>query len=462
VSDARSIRAAAEAAPLNRYHIRIIILVAAITVFDGYDNFVPSYVIHFTRDAWHLNLEQAGFLVSSGLIGFMVGAMVNGSIADRFGRKPTLIGALLIAGVFSTLTGVWAQSFESFVLLRVLTGVGLGVLLPLSTAYMNELMPQRISNVAAIVATGGYTIGGTLAGLAGVFLAKSHGWEILFLLGALAIPMALLCFAMLPESPLFLVGAGRADKVASLMRALAPDDGHHPVSYFLDEEVTRKGSIALLLNADNRGITLLFWVVEILILFDAYGLIGWIPTVMMTRGETFASGFGFGALLQIMSLFGALGCGFVADRTGNRQKALAIWWGIGVLSLVGLALTNTHLLNMIFVGLCGFAILGPLLVLNNLVAQSFETEVRGTAVGMALGVGRIGGIIGPIVGGWVQQVAGDTQAMFLVMAATCVVSIGAVLRIRHHARGEPKHSGGMMAAQAHIGSVRKPLPAMKR
>jgi AAHS family 4-hydroxybenzoate transporter-like MFS transporter len=416
---------------LNSYHVRVIALVAAITIFDGYDNFIPSYVIHFTQKAWNLSLGQAGFLVSSGLIGFMIGALFNGSIADRFGRKSTLIGALIIAGLFSTATGLWAHSFETFVGFRILTGIGLGVLLPLSTAYMNELMPARVSNVAVIVATGGYTIGGTVAGLAGALLTPSHGWEILLLIGAFALPIALLCFYMLPESPLFLVGAGRHAEAARVMERLAPDREWRETRFVLDEETSRKGSVRVLLNPSNRSNTLLFWAVEVLILFDAYGLIGWIPTVMITRGETFASGFSFGALLQIMSLFGALGCGFFADRSGSRKMALATWWMIGVGSLIGLALTNTHMLNTIFVALCGFSILGPLLVLNNLIALSVDTEVRGTAVGMALGVGRIGGIVGPVVGGWVQQATGNTEVMFLVMAVTCFLSIGAVLLIRH-------------------------------
>lgn len=426
----RNVRTEVYSTSMNSYHIRVIALVAAITIFDGYDNFIPSYVIHFTQKAWNLSLGQSGFLVSSGLIGFMIGALFNGSIADRFGRRSTLIAALIIAGLFSTATGLWAHSFETFVTLRILTGVGLGVLLPLSTAYMNEMMPERVSNVTVIVATGGYTIGGALAGVAGVFLTQSYGWETLFLIGILALPIALLCFFALPETPFYLVGAGRHTEAARVMERLAPDEQWQGIRLVLEEETSRKGSVRVLLNSTNRTNTLLFWAVEILILFDAYGLIGWIPTVMITRGETFASGFGFGALLQIMSLFGALSCGFVADRSGSRKLALALWWSVGVGSLIGLALTNTHALNATFVALCGFSILGPLLVLNNLIAQSVDTEVRSTAVGMALGVGRIGGIIGPVIAGWIQQAAGNTEVMFLVMAFTCFLSIGAVLLIR--------------------------------
>src|SRR5258708_7334327 len=114
-------------AALNAHHVRIIAIVACATIFDGYDNFIPSYIIHFTRDAWHLSLGQAGFLVSSGLIGFMIGALGNGPIADRLGRKPTLFAPFLVAGAFSTFPGPCAHSFPASLLLRTLSGVRLGV-----------------------------------------------------------------------------------------------------------------------------------------------------------------------------------------------------------------------------------------------------------------------------------------------------------------------------------------------
>jgi AAHS family 4-hydroxybenzoate transporter-like MFS transporter len=428
-------------AALNAHHVRIIAIISCATIFDGYDNFIPSYIIHFTRDAWHLSPAQAGFLVSSGLIGFMIGALGNGPIADRFGRKPTLVAALLVAGAFSTFTGLWAHSFPAFVILRILTGVGLGVILPLSTAYMNELMPTRLSNVTTVLATGGYTIGGTLAGLAGFTLVNSFGWPILFLLGGSAILLAFICIAWLPESPLYLVGAGRNLEVREVMQIIAPDRFDPRESLAMNEQTKRQGSVALLLNATNRRTTILVWTVESMVLFNAYGLIGWIPTVMIQRGEAVASGFLFGALLQIASLLGGLTCSLFADLSGSRRAALTAWWTLGALSVIGLALINTHLTNILFVGISGMCVLGPLLVLNNLVAQLFETEVRSTAVGWALGVGRIGGIIGPVVAGWALQRSENASLMFTVIACSGLMSIGTVLTIPKTNLGTSDASG---------------------
>src|SRR5579864_4388905 len=119
-------------AKIGRVHVRLGILLALLTLFDGYDTFNPAYVIHYVRGPWGLSFEQAGILVSSGLVGFLCGAAIHGAIADRVGRRATLIAGLWITTVFSALTAVAAHSFGSFCILRVLTGLGLGVLLPLS------------------------------------------------------------------------------------------------------------------------------------------------------------------------------------------------------------------------------------------------------------------------------------------------------------------------------------------
>ena len=117
------------------------VLITLITLFDGYDTFNPAYVIHYVMQPWGLVPSQAGLLVSSGLVGFLCGAMGHGVAADRFGRRSTLLAGLWIVNVLTLVTAVFATDFPSFCILRFVTGLGLGVLLPLGTTYINELAP---------------------------------------------------------------------------------------------------------------------------------------------------------------------------------------------------------------------------------------------------------------------------------------------------------------------------------
>ena len=211
-------------ARLGSLHVRLGVLMSLLTFFDGYNTFNPAYVIHYVMRPWHLQPSQAGLLVSSGLFGLLVCALAHRPIADRFGRRGTLIGGVWIASLFTLATPLLGNSFGSFCLLRVLTGLGLGVLLPLATTFINKLAPRRVANRFSIWGVGlGWALGGTAAGLVGVFLAPAHGWQVLYWVGALSTPLAVVLQLLLPESIRFLVARGRMEEARALLAQLRPE-----------------------------------------------------------------------------------------------------------------------------------------------------------------------------------------------------------------------------------------------
>src|SRR5215510_5182917 len=168
-------------AKVSGFHLRLGLIMGLLTLFDGYDTFNPAYVIHYVAGPWGLKGGQAGLLISSGLIGFLIGAAVHGIVADRVGRRSTLLAGLWLTSVFTLLTAVFADSFVSFCALRLCTGLGLGVLLPLATTYINELAPRRVANSFALWGVAlGWALGGAVAGLVGVFLTPMFGWKVLY------------------------------------------------------------------------------------------------------------------------------------------------------------------------------------------------------------------------------------------------------------------------------------------
>jgi AAHS family 4-hydroxybenzoate transporter-like MFS transporter len=132
--------ATAKVGPL---HWMLAAMMGALTFFDGYDTFNPAYVIHYVAGPWGLAPGQAGLLVSSGLVGFLIGAAGHGVFADRFGRRGTLLGGLWITNIFTLATALFADSFLSFCILRVLTGIGLGVLMPLERKAQDRMRSFR-------------------------------------------------------------------------------------------------------------------------------------------------------------------------------------------------------------------------------------------------------------------------------------------------------------------------------
>src|SRR5579871_6461966 len=348
MSDEVDIHAELAGAAVTPLHKTLGIVITLITLFDGYDTFNPAYVIQYVRQPWGLSPSQAGFLVSSGLIGFLVGAMGHGMVADRYGRRNTLLAGLWIVNVLTLVTAIFATSFASFCSLRFLTGLGLGVLLPLGTTFINELAPPRVSNAFSLWGvTFGWSLGGVFAGLIGVFFTPIHGWQILYFVGALSIPLTLLVHAVLPESPKFLAASGRFDELRKLMMRLRPErSAVYANATFRTSDQATKNTIAALLSPRYRRVSITIWVTAFLTLFAIFGLVGWIPTVMIQRGESFASGFSYGALMQGMSFIGGLTLAMLADRgLAPTPRLLGAWWIVGGIAVGALVFVNSHAFN---------------------------------------------------------------------------------------------------------------------
>jgi MFS family permease len=401
-----------------------------LTLFDGYDTFNPAYVIHYVAGPWGLKAGQAGLLISSGLVGFLLGAALHGVAADKFGRRGTLLAGLWITSVFTLLTALLANSFTSFCALRLLTGLGLGVLLPLATTYINELAPRRVANTFALWGVAlGWAAGGTMAGVVGVFATPTLGWTSLYWIGSLSFLLLPFMHMMLPESPKFLAIQGRVPEIRAMLAKLRPERAHIYATATIasDNKLASGNSILELLQPKYRRTTIAIWATAFLSLFCIFGLSGWIPTVMIQRGETFAASFGFGALMQIMSFVGGIALGHLVDRFGHNRGLLGLWWAFGGCAVLTLVFFNDHIVNVTCVAAAGFFIIGAQFVLNNFTAAAYETNVRATAVGMELGVGRVGAILGPFVAGALQQNYQSALPMFVSIGLAALAAGGIIL-----------------------------------
>jgi len=408
-------------APLRPFHVGLVVVIMLATLFDGYDTLNPSYVIHFVAGPWGLTHSNTGFLVSSGLIGFLVGALVHGPVADRIGRRPVLLTALAGSGAFSLLTAALADGFGSFVALRFLTGMFLGVIMPLGTAYINEFTPARSANRVVVIAISGYCLGGVAASLVGIYLTPHHGWHILYWLGGASIVLAAAIVPFLPESVQFLVLHGDHAGIARTLSRIRPERATtYGGAVFAQprRRATTKEMLGTLVSQDYLRTTVSLWVCAFMVLFCIYGLSGWLPDAMEERGNGFAASFAFLAILQLAGIVGGIVVGMVCD--GGRLSPAA---GIAVLlaiatvavAVVGAGAGTSG--DLVMVGVAGFGIIGGQAVLDTLAAQSYPAHLRGTATGAMFGVGRVGGILGPYLIGWILDwTDGRTWVVFLAIA----------------------------------------------
>lgn len=424
-SERIDVRDALQAAPLGAYHYKLAILLALILMFDGYDLYNAAFIVHDVSALWHLSPSQIGVLLSCGLAGFAAGSAVSGLFSDRIGRRRVLLTGIWLSGIMSLAIALFAKDLATFIGLRFVMGISLGLLMPVGVTYINEIAPKKSANVFTIVFfTGGWIGGATASGFIAAALIPRFGWQSMYYVGGLSIVLALAIQFLLPESISFLASRGRQDAVRAQLTQLWPARaGEFASATFTSPDAgVKAGSIAALFSHAFRRQTICFWAMGSLSLFSSYGLSGWLPTIMLKRGENLSVSFAYGSLLVFASAFGSLLSGVVADRIGNRRLAMSGAWLIGAASIAWLAFATGGMTTFVGIVIAGMFVIGTQTVLNNLVAVSYPTEIRSTAVGLYLGIARVGAMFGPAIAGVLQQATGGPGVMFVVLGAALVTA----------------------------------------
>eukprot|EP01042_Synura_sphagnicola_P030531 gene30531-39341_t len=185
------VRTEIEESTVGRFHWKLGILVGCIMFFDGYDLFNAAYVIPLILKSWKPSPSEIGMMLSSGIVGMSAGSLIQGLIADRIGRRKTMLWALYLLTISSLALALFAASPLQFAGLRLLLGTALGMITPLTIAYVNEWAPKKVANTYSIwVFLIGFCIGGVAAGVAGITLTAKYGWESLYYVGALSVSVA--------------------------------------------------------------------------------------------------------------------------------------------------------------------------------------------------------------------------------------------------------------------------------
>lgn len=405
-------------APLSGFHIRFAVLIGAILFLDGYDLFNAAYVAPYVRQEWGLGAEQIGVMLSIGLAGLAGGALLQGPLADRFGRRRTTLAAVWLLGLASLSLAFLAHNFQVFCAIRLVLGLALGMLSPLAFVYINEWAPTRCANRYATLAfVLPFSLGGIFAGLAGMFVAPDFGWRALYMIGGLTIPVAIAAHLMLPESVRFLAARARWRETAAILSKARPERAPTYVGadFVSGERSGDGGGFTALLSRRYLGVTLTIWAAGALSLLCIHGLTGWLPSIVLAEGAGVRTAFGYGALLMTMQIFGGLAGGSLADRFG-RVRVICLGFLGGAVSLVALAASINTPLALVAVGATGFFIFGAQALLNNHIAMSYETGLRSTAVGVAVAVNRIGGVAGPLLIGFTQGLPGALWATLIMLA----------------------------------------------
>jgi AAHS family benzoate transporter-like MFS transporter len=405
-----------------------------IVVFDGYDLIVYGTVLPRLLDepGWGLTKAGAGLLGSLAFAGMLIGAVLAGTVSDRLGRRTTILACTAWFSVFTALCAV-APNPETFGVLRLLAGLGLGGLVPSANALAAEYVGARNRSVVSTLMMSGVPIGGSLAALIGIFVLPRFGWQAMFLIALVALVVVIpLCLKLLPESPVWLRTQGRHDEADRLDRTfgLEPGDATGPI-----QPVTRQ-PLRSLLRAPYTGATVLFALATLATLFAWYGLGTWLPQLMRESGFDLGSSLTFLLALNLGAVGGSLVTAWGGTRIGPITTAILAATG----AAVGLLILLTHPASIVaFAALvvAGVGTHGTQCLIIAAVANHYPARLRGSALGFALGFGRIGAVLAPQVGGWLLAAGLGVNSNFLAFAIAAAVAGGLLLAFPRTPRKKP-------------------------
>jgi len=410
-----------DAQPVGGFQIRLLLTCAAVLFLDGFDTTAIGYVAPSLAKEWGLTKGALGPVFSAGLFGLMIGALLFGPLADRIGRKKIIIFSTLAFGIGALVTA-FAKDVNTLLAIRFLTGLGLGGAMPNTIALTSEFSPQRRRATMVMAMFCGFSLGAALGGFLAAGLIPHFGWRSVFIVGGVAplllVPMLAL---KLPESVRFLALTGRADaRVAQLLGRINPRAVVAAATRFVVHEPELVGMPVLhLFRAGRTLVTLLLWVVFFMSLLDLYFLSNWLPTVLNDLGASVSEAAAIGSMLQVGGVVATFALGYIIDRFSFRALALLYFIAVFAVGAIGQLGHSVALVSMaIFVA--GFCIVGGQIAANALAAGFYPTSVRASGVGWALGIGRVGSIVGPLVGGALLTMKWSTGAVFVAAAVAAL------------------------------------------
>lgn len=387
-----------DAGPISRLQLLVFAICFLMNALDGMDVLVISYAAPLLAQELGIAPAALGVVFSAGLVGMTCGAMFIAPYADHIGRRKIIQLSILLTGVGVFATGL-ASTIEVLALLRFVSGLGIGAMLASVATLAAEYAPNRSKNFILGCVLAGYPIGATLFGVMAAEVIPAFGWRSIFTVAGVATLMTLpLVSRYLPES-LSILAIGRDDDALAKVNDVAQRMGRAPLTQLPTSDGAQEhGGVRRLFEDGLARSTVGLWLSFFMTFVVLYFLTSWIPKLASSAGLSLDLAIYAGAVFNLGAVLGIAISGLVSQRIGLRSTiALFLLLTAASMWIFGLAEGNDWILPLF--GLIGFFLQGGFVGLYAVGARLYSARVRSTGVGWAIGAGRTGAIVGPLVGG---------------------------------------------------------------
>jgi AAHS family benzoate transporter-like MFS transporter len=412
----------------NAFHTGLLLLCMFLIMFDGYDLFVYGAAVPTLLKLFNMSPARAGVIGSYALIGAAVGALVLGPLADKIGRKKTILVCAAIFSLATFVTGTTSTA-TTFGLCRFIAGLGIGGSLPNVVALASEYAPQR--NRALTVATimSGMVLGGIVAAGLSIWLFPLFGWRSVFYAGAIPLLFLPLHMKYLPEAPVQLIKTNKLKELRSILARVRPQEALPADAIF---EINRGGGKSPIVDLfrEKRGVsTVLIWILYFMSMYMIYGLGVWLPKMMMNAGFPLSSGLWLMLVLNLGAFIASQIAGLAADRLGPKYT-IVVCFLLTFASIALLSQTRNFYLLLILVALAGAGNNAGQNIAHSYASLYYPPTMRSTGMGFAFGLGRFGAIFGPAITGLLMSMHMSLYGSFMSLAVPGLVAAAVMMLIQ--------------------------------
>lgn len=413
---------------VTKFAVGQLILVTLAGILEGFDYMLVVYTMPQIAAEWGLDSVATGSLSSWAMLGMIVGGLAGGYISDRHGRRKTMIGSVLVFSLFTT-TVCLAPNYAVFALMRIVAGLALGAVLPLTVAMAAENATTKTRSIAIGLSSGATPLGFVAASLVGMLVIPLYGWRPVFLFAVVGVVFALLLGKLLVETPFWALANGREQEACVYVNKVKDsarcdlDDFAIGMLYIPPKRAEEKASYVSLFG--KKKVALLA-IGSALIYFCAmcvlYGVEAWYPTLMLDQGLGISQAYGFSLAMNVAGIAGNVVAGYLVQGLG-RCKGNVIGFASALVFIVVMAFASGAPMMVASAMLVGFSINYLPSSVNAVTPELFPTNARGSGVSFVMSCGRFAGFLAPVLAGLLLELGITHVQLFLCFTVPCLVGI---------------------------------------
>ncbi|WP_372409917.1 MFS transporter [Acinetobacter radioresistens] len=429
--------------PIGRFHYTLLWVVGLGWMFDAMDTGIIAFIMATLVKDWALTPVQSGWIVSIGFVGMAIGAVFSGGLADRFGRRTVFATTLGVYSVATALCAV-APNLTWLLIFRFIVGLGLGGQLPVAVTLVSEYVPAHVRGRFIVLLESFWGLGWLVAALISYFIIPSFGWHVAFLIGGLPALYIFIILKKVPESVPYLINRGRINEAHILVQQLERQCGVEVIETLEVQPVASQKSVSFkqLWSEQFARRSLMLWLIWFGIVYSYYGIFTWLPSLLVKQGYSIVQSFEYVLIMILAQLPGYIVAAWLVEKLG-RKITLAGFIGFCAVSAYFFGQASSVSMIMFWGCLMSFFNLGAWGVLYTYTPEQYPANIRAFGSGWASAVGRMGGILAPLVVTQMMVADHGFSHVFLMFTLVLVTVALVIIILGEETKGKTLESIGL-------------------